>query len=153
MSKQAYRENQQYVINMTTGAHGLRTEVTDTLPLTFKIIDDATCRALCRGTVKGSQVVEAIKRKFMTKPDFSWEDYDRRRQEEKLRMNVSQHDMVPVTTKDDEGERENTTSEVFSLESLGLALSGAAKDKPSGGTPTKKASGKKLDIDEALGEY
>ena len=85
-----------YVINMETGSHGFRTSETDALPLTFRLIDDKTCKALCRGEIKGKDVVEAIRKQMMSAEGFSWEEFDRRRQAEKQRMNVSQHDMVPV---------------------------------------------------------
>lgn len=85
-----------YVINMNTGAWGFRTEMTDRLPLTFRLIDDETCKALVDGRITSKQVIEAIKKEIMSKPDFSWEEFDRQRQTEKLKLNISQHDMVPI---------------------------------------------------------
>ena len=41
-------------------------------------------------------MIEAIKKDIMSKPDFSWEGFDRQRQAEKLKLNISQHDMVPI---------------------------------------------------------
>ena len=85
-----------YVINMNTGAWGFRTEMTDRLPLTFRLIDDETCKALVDGRITSKQVIEAVKKEIMCKPDFSWEEFDRQRQAEKLKLNISQHDMVPI---------------------------------------------------------
>lgn len=85
-----------YVINMNTGAWGFRTEMTDRLPLTFRLIDDETCKALVDGRITSKQVIEAVKKEIMGKPDFSWEEFDRQRQAEKLKLNISQHDMVPI---------------------------------------------------------
>ena len=65
-TKKEYGKDKRFVINMATGSHGFRTEITDTLPTTFKIITDATCEALCKGKVKGSEVVAAIKKGFMS---------------------------------------------------------------------------------------
>ena len=147
---------------MATGSHGFRTEITDTLPLTFKIITDATCKALCNGTVKGSQVIEAIKKGFMSKPDFSWEEYDRRRQVEKQRMNVSQHDMIPVGEETEVVDEPKSTLEVYSLEGLGFANSPADTKKTATKTKsTKTGNAENAEkpetpssaIDDALGEY
>lgn len=85
-----------YVINMNTGAWGFRTEMTDRLPLTFRLIDDETCKALVDGRITSKQVIEAVKKEIMSKPDFSWEEFDRQRQADKLKLNISQHDMVPI---------------------------------------------------------
>ena len=161
-TKKEYGKDRRFVINMATGSHGFRTEITDTLPLTFKIITDATCKALCNGTVKGSQVIEAIKKGFMSKPDFSWEEYDRRRQVEKQHMNVSQHDMIPVGEETEVVDEPKSTLEVYSLEGLGLADSPADTKKTV--TKTKSTKTEKTEnaektetpssaIDDALGEY
>ena len=158
-TKKEYGKDRRFVINMATGSHGFRTEITDTLPLTFKIITDATCKALCNGTVKGSQVIEAIKKGFMSKPDFSWEEYDRRRQVEKQHMNVSQHDMIPVGEETEVVDEPKSTLEVYSLEGLGLANSPADTKKTVTRTKsTKTENAEKPEtpssaIDDALGEY
>ena len=120
-----------YVINMETGSHGFRTSETDALPLTFRLIDDKTCKALCRGEIKGKDVVEAIRKQMMSAEGFSWEEFDRRRQAEKQRMNVSQHDMVPVGESAEKDAEPEQKEDVFSLESLGL-----------GGKDPSKKSGK-----------
>ena len=141
MTKEA-KKKARFVINIMTGAHGPRTAETDKLPLTFRLIDDATCKALATEEIKPSQVVEAIKKAMMSKHDFSWEEYDRRRQEEKMRMNVSQHEMVPVGTdsKDGaEGDAPDAPEDVVSLSSLGIGKNASA--------PAKKPS----KIDDALG--
>ena len=158
-TQKEYGKDRRFVINMATGSHGFRTEITDTLPLTFKIITDATCKALCNGTVKGSQVIEAIKKGFMSKPDFSWEEYDRRRQVEKQHMNVSQHDMIPVGEETEVVDEPKSTLEVYSLEGLGLANSPADTKKTVTRTKsTKTENAEKPEtpssaIDDALGEY
>lgn len=155
-TKKEYGKDRRFVINMATGSHGFRTEITDTLPVTFKIISDATCDALCKGKVKGSEVVAAIKKGFMSKPDFDWEEYDRRRQIEKQHMNVSQHDMVPVGDETEVVDEPKSTLEVYTLEGLGLADSPAETKKV-----TKKPTQAKVEktetsssaIADALGEY
>jgi hypothetical protein len=155
-TKKEYGKDRRFVINMATGSHGFRTEITDTLPVTFKIISDATCDALCKGKVKGSEVVAAIKKGFMSKPDFDWEAYDRRRQIEKQHMNVSQHDMVPVGDDTEVVDEPKPTLETYSLESLGLADSpvdtkkGARKPTQSKEEKTETPSSA---IADALGEY
>lgn len=155
-TQKEYGKDRRFVINMATGSHGFRTEITDTYPLTFKIITDETCNALCKGTIKGSQVVEAIKRGFMSKPDFSWEEYDRRRQEEKQRMNVSQHDMVLVGDESTLEDEPKATLEVYSLKDLGLGTSQTETKKTT--TTTKKTTQAKTEtassvIADALGDY
>lgn len=155
-TKREYGKDRRFVINMATGSHGFRTEITDTLPLTFKIITDETCSALCSGSVKGAQVVEAIKKGFMSKPDFSWEEYDRRRQEEKQRMNVSQHDMIPVGDEVVPDDEPKETLEVYSLKDLGLGGSQSETKKTT--VATKKATQAKTEtassaIADALGDY
>jgi hypothetical protein len=155
-TKKEYGKDRRFVINMATGSHGFRTEITDTLPVTFKIISDATCDALCKGKVKGSEVVAAIKKGFMSKPDFDWEEYDRRRQIEKQHMNVSQHDMVPVGDETEVVDEPKSTLEVYTLEGLGLADSSVETKKGS-----KKLTQAKVEktetpssaIADALGEY
>lgn len=161
-TKKEYGKDRRFVINMATGSHGFRTEITDTLPVTFKIISDATCDALCKGKVKGSEVVAAIKKGFMSKPDFDWEEFDRRRQIEKQQMNVSQHDMVPVGDDTEVVDEPKSTLEVYTLEGLGLADSPAGAKKTV--TKTKSTKTEKTEnaekpetpssaIDDALGEY
>ena len=154
-TKKEYGKDKRFVINMATGSHGFRTEITDTLPITFKMITDATCEALCKGKVKGSEVVAAIKKGFMSKPDFDWEEYDRRRQFEKQLMNVSQHDMVPVGDENEVEDEPKTTLEVYSLDELGL---GGAPVEPKKTKKTTQAKAEKVEaassaIDDALGEY
>lgn len=136
---QKTKKRARFVINMVTGAHGPRTAATDELPLTFKLIDDATCKALATGEITGMQVVEAVKKDMMSKPDFSWEEYDRRRQAEKLRMNVSQHEMVPATVGDEKGETAEVSEEVISLDSINVSAAGASKKPPKGASELDKA--------------
>lgn len=138
-----------FVINMNTGAHGPRTDETDKYPLTFKFIDDETCKALATKKITGMQVVEAIKKKMLSRPDFSWEEYDRRRQAEKTRMNVSQHDMVPVGDDTEKEEEQSTPEDVVTLSSLGIGTAPAAAGSGASGKPAQPKRTSK--IDDALG--
>ncbi len=104
-----------YVINMSTGTWGFRTEMTDRLPLTFRLIDDETCKALVDGRITSQQVIEAIKRDIMSRPDFSWEEFDRQRQAEKLKLNISQHDMVPIGNDEQKDDEPSGPENVISL--------------------------------------
>lgn len=104
-----------YVINMNTGTWGFRTEMTDRLPLTFRLIDDETCKALVDGRITSSRVIEAIKKNIMSKPDFSWDEYDRQRQAEKLKLNISQHDMVPIGDEERKEEQPDVPEDVVKL--------------------------------------
>lgn len=104
-----------YVLNMSTGTWGFRTEMTDRLPLTFRLIDDETCKALVDGRITSQQVIEAIKRDIMSRPGFSWEDFDRQRQAEKLKLNISQHDMVPIGDGEQKDDEPSGPEDVVSL--------------------------------------
>lgn len=146
-----------FVINMNTGAHGYRTSETDALPLTFKLIDDDVCKALCQGKISGMQVVEMIKKDMFSKPGFKWEEYDRQRQAEKQRMNVSQHDMVPVGDAADKAEEPEVAEEVLTLGALGLtdAQKGGAKGKSKADPAAAKEPGKSVTdaVNDALSGY
>ena len=145
-----------FVINMNTGSHGFRTAETDALPLTFRLIDDDVCKALCQGRISGMQVVEALKKDMMSQPGFSWEKFDRQRQAEKQRMNVSQHDMVPVGDDSEKDGEPEVVEDIASLSSLGLGTAGAPKPQTSDAPAkkdadaAKKPSGRSA-IDAALG--
>ena len=104
-----------YVLNMNTGTWGFRTEMTDRLPLTFRLIDDETCKALVDGRITSQQVIEAIKRDIMSRSGFSWEDFDRQRQAEKLKLNISHHDMVPIGSDEQKDDEPSGPEEVVSL--------------------------------------
>lgn len=125
-----------FVINMSTGAWGPRTEMTDRLPLTFRLIDDETCKALVDGRITSQQVIEAIKRDIMSRPDFSWEGFDRQRQAEKLKLNISQHDMVPIG---DDGQKDDEPSGPEDVVSLADVLGGEKKAKGSSAPPASAA--------------
>lgn len=117
-----------YVLNMSTGTWGYRTEMTDRLPLTFRLIDDETCKALVDGRITSNQVIEAIKRDIMSKPGFSWEEFDRQRQAEKLKLNISQHDMVPIGDGEQKDDEPSVPEDVVSLADV---LGGEKKAKGS----------------------
>ena len=143
-----------FIINMEDGTVGFRTDMSDQLPLTFHLIDDATAVAIEKGKVKASDVIEAIKKGFMSKPDFSWDEWDKKRRKEKDLRNVSQRDMRPVGAADDGKPAEPEKPEdVATLDSLGLG--GAPAAAPTGeaaaSKPSPKKSATKSAIDAALG--
>lgn len=105
-----------FVINLETGVVGFRTDETDKLPIIFKLIDDNTANAIVSGEVSRDKVISSIKGKFMSEPEFSWQDYDRQRQAAKAIMNISQRDMTIVAEKKEwEKQTEVKDEDVFSI--------------------------------------
>ena len=140
-----------FVFIMSSKTVGFRTSETDKYPLSYPLIDDETASAIDKGRVSGDAVAEAITKGIMSKPGFSWEDFDRRRQAEKKLLNVSQHDMRPVGDNEGENAEPDKPEDVVSLASLGLGgsepKSAAAEAKPA----AKKPSAAKSAVADALG--
>ena len=140
-----------FVFIMSSKTVGFRTTETDKYPLSYPLIDDLTAMAIDKGTVSGEAVAEAITKNIMSKPGFSWEDFDKRRQAEKKLLNVSQHDMTLVGD-EDASEEADKPEDVVTLDTLGLGggePNGAtAEAKPAAG---KKATAAKSAIADALG--
>lgn len=145
-----------FIFNMSNKTVGPRTSETDKYPLTYPLIDDETANAVVKGVVTGDAVAEAIRKGIMSKPGFNWEDFDKRRQAEKKLLNMSQHDMIPMSEKEGANAEPDKPEEVATLASLGLGNAAKAEAKPKATAAPKKETHAKFStsaVDSALGNY